>query len=216
MKNVSHLNILVVDDHPIVREGLRTFLGLLPEVLNVWEAQNGEEAICIVSHHNDIDVILMDLVLQGDLSGINIISRLKETHPNIPVIVLTSYQNSERVGAAMKAGAKAYLDKSIDPSRLVDTIQAVLRGEAEKDASARLDTNPLTSANSFPPTVTPREYEVLQALSHGMSNKEIAAHLGIAEKTVKVHLSHIFAKLNVYDRTQALLVAIRSGLLNPS
>ena len=216
MKNLRNLKILVVDDHPIVREGLRTFLSLLPEVLTVWEAENGDEALSIVSNHNDIDIIFMDLVLQGDLSGVHVISHLQKTHPDIPVIVLTSYQNSERIQTAMNAGAKAYLDKSIDPNHLMDAIQAVLQGDKFSALATPTESSQRGFLDPSWVSVTPREYEVLQALSQGMSNKEIASHLGITEKTVKVHLSHIFAKLNVYDRTQALIAALRSGLLNPS
>ncbi|WP_053960749.1 response regulator [Sulfobacillus thermosulfidooxidans] len=208
------LNILIVDDHPVVREGLRTFLGLAANIKRIWDAETGEQAINLVKHNlQHIDVILMDLVLNGEMTGIEAINHIHRLSPRIPIIVLTSYQNSERVHAAIQAGAKAYLDKSVDPDKLVATIHYVLE---EKTASGiTLPSNSAGIAGADHVPLTARELEVLKALGQGMSNKEIASHLGIAEKTVKVHMSHIFAKFGVYDRTQALIAASRRGLINP-
>ncbi|PSR26869.1 MAG: DNA-binding response regulator [Sulfobacillus thermosulfidooxidans] len=209
------LSILIVDDHPVVREGLRTFLDLSPEVKQIWEADTGHKALNLVNQYSQqIDVILMDLVLAGEMSGIEAILQIHKVSPHIPIIVLTSYQNVERIHAAIQAGAKAYLDKSVDPDRLVATIHQVVEGKMANVIDRNLDyAGLMTPEDNIP--LTSREFEVLKALGQGMSNKEIASYLGITEKTVKVHMSHIFAKFGVYDRTQALIVASRRGLINP-
>lgn len=209
------LSILIVDDHPVVREGLRTFLDLAPDVMQIWEADTGHKALNLVNQYSQqIDVILMDLVLAGEMSGIEAILQIHKVSPHIPIIVLTSYQNVERIHAAIQAGAKAYLDKSVDPDRLVATIHQVVEGKTANVMDRNLDyAGLMTPEDNIP--LTSREFEVLKALGQGMSNKEIASYLGITEKTVKVHMSHIFAKFGVYDRTQALIVASRRGLINP-
>ncbi|OLZ08067.1 response regulator transcription factor [Sulfobacillus thermosulfidooxidans] len=209
------LSILIVDDHPVVREGLRTFLDLAPDVKQIWEADTGHKALNLVSQYSQqIDVILMDLVLAGEMSGIEAILQIHKVSPHIPIIVLTSYQNVERIHAAIQAGAKAYLDKSVDPDRLVATIHQVVEGKTADVMDRNLDyAGLMTPEDNIP--LTSREFEVLKALGQGMSNKEIASYLGITEKTVKVHMSHIFAKFGVYDRTQTLIVASRRGLINP-
>ncbi|SMC05618.1 two component transcriptional regulator, LuxR family [Sulfobacillus thermosulfidooxidans DSM 9293] len=209
------LSILIVDDHPVVREGLRTFLDLAPDVKQIWEADTGHKALDFVNQYSQqIDVILMDLVLAGEMSGIEAILQIHKVSPHIPIIVLTSYQNVERIHAAIQAGAKAYLDKSVDPDRLVATIHQVVEGKTANVMDRNLDyAGLMTPEDNIP--LTSREFEVLKALGQGMSNKEIASYLGITEKTVKVHMSHIFAKFGVYDRTQALIVASRRGLINP-
>ncbi|WP_028963689.1 response regulator [Sulfobacillus thermosulfidooxidans] len=209
------LSILIVDDHPVVREGLRTFLDLAPDVKQIWEADTGHKALNLVNQYSQqIDVILMDLVLAGEMSGIEAILQIHKVSPHIPIIVLTSYQNVERIHAAIQAGAKAYLDKSVDPDRLVATIHQVVEGKTANVMDRKLDyAGLMTPEDNIP--LTSREFEVLKALGQGMSNKEIASYLGITEKTVKVHMSHIFAKFGVYDRTQALIVASRRGLINP-
>jgi NarL family two-component system response regulator LiaR len=207
--------VLIVDDHAVVREGLRAFLELQDDVEVIGEAADGEEAI-ESAHRLRPDVILMDLVMPG-LDGIAAMRRLHELVPDTRVIVLTSFLDEDRLLPAIQAGAAGYLLKNAEPAELARAIRAANAGEAIIDptAAARLvraiSDGPTPSASSSE-RLTRREHEVLELIARGQSNKRIAFALGISEKTVKTHVGHLLAKLGVSDRTQAALLAVREGI----
>jgi DNA-binding NarL/FixJ family response regulator len=209
--------VLIVDDHAVVREGLRAFLELQDDVEVIGEAADGEEAIEF-AHRLRPDVILMDLVMPR-LDGIAAMRRLHELVPDTRVIVLTSFLDEDRLLPAIQAGAAGYLLKNAEPAELARAIRAANAGEAIIDptAAARLvraiSDGPIPSASSSE-RLTRREHEVLELIARGQSNKRIAFVLGISEKTVKTHVGHVLAKLGVTDRTQAALLAVREGLVS--
>ncbi len=207
----SSIRVLVADDHAVVREGLRTFLRLQAGIEVVGEAGDGAEAVDEALRLGP-DVVLMDLVMPV-LDGIEAMRRIRAERPQTRVIVLTSFGEDEKLMPAVRAGAAGYLMKSAPPAEVVRAIRAAHEGEAVIDpkAAGRLldalaETGPDTHG------LTPREREVLALLCHGLSNKRIADELGLSQKTVKAHVGHIFGKLDVTDRTQAALVAVREGL----
>ncbi len=210
------IRILIVDDHAVVREGLRAFLELQDGLEVVGEAADGEsavqQALALIP-----DVILMDL-LMPQRDGLDAMRELRHRLPDSRVIVLTSFLDEERVLPAIQAGAAGYLLKNVEPSELARAITAAHRGEAIIDptAAARL-VEALAHGASLPGPVeerlTRREREVLELIAGGRSNKRIALELGISEKTVKTHVGHVLAKLGVADRTQAALLAVRDGLV---
>lgn len=207
------ITILLVDDHAVVREGLRAFLELQDGLQVVGEAQDGEEAVA-QAERLDPDVILMDLVMPR-LDGVAAMRRLREAAPRSRVVVLTSFLEDERLLPAIQAGAAGYLLKNTEPAELARAIRAAHAGEAIIDptVAARLVA---ALADGRPPAgqeLTRREREVLQLIVRGRSNKRIAFELGIAEKTVKTHVGHVLAKLGVTDRTQAALLAVREGIV---
>ncbi|WP_026961344.1 response regulator [Alicyclobacillus herbarius] len=218
------IRLLIVDDHPMVREGLRVFLQLSEDIQVVGEAATGEVAVQLAGEVHP-DVVLMDLVMPGACDGVATIREITRRHPDIRIIALTSFQERDRTVGAIQAGATGYLQKDVSPEDLVTAIRQAALGRAVLDPLAldalrgggpRSETPPVgegTGAPRLREPLTEREQDVLQALARGMSNKEIAAALGIAEKTVKVHISHILGKLDVYDRTQAVLTATRLGLI---
>lgn len=223
------IRIALVDDHPVVREGLRAFLQLAADLDIVGEAASGEAAVELCDREAP-DVILMDLVMPGRLDGIAATQEIAERHPTTRVISLTSYQDSDRVVRAIEAGAIGYLRKDVNPDDLLFAIRQAAQGRTILEANAfaalreRAVADGAVNASSstrssevgvaqLAEPLTSREQEVLEALAQGMSNKEIAAYLGITEKTAKVHISHILSKLGVYDRTQAVLAASRLGLI---
>jgi NarL family two-component system response regulator LiaR len=207
---------VIADDHAVVRQGLRTFLELQPEIEVVGEAADGEEAVATVERLSP-DVVLMDLVMPG-LTGVEAIERIREHRPAVRVIVLTSFGDDERVFAAVRSGAAGYLLKDLQPQELVTAIRTAHRGEAllHPAVAARLmerfaaDGRQRSSAD----LLTRREHEVLGLIAHGMSNKAIARELGVADRTVKAHVSNILGKLGLTDRTQAALYAVREGLVD--
>jgi NarL family two-component system response regulator LiaR len=207
----SAIRVVVADDHAVVREGLRTFLRLQPGIEVVGEAGDGVEAI-EEARRLGPDVVLMDLVMP-ELDGIEAMRRIRAERPQTRVIVLTSFGEDEKLLPAVRAGAAGYLMKSAPPAEVVRAIRAAHEGEAVIDpkAAGRL-LDALASAGPNTHGLTPRERQVLALVCHGLSNKRIAAELGLSEKTVKAHVSHIFGKLEVTDRTQAALVALREGL----
>ncbi len=209
MTESAVIRVGIVDDHPIVRNGLHTFLAASPRIHVAFEAETGEAALELLVS-TDADIVLMDLVLPGPLDGIATIREIVRRYPRIHVIALTSFQESSRMRAAISAGAVGYLEKTIHPDDLLGALFRVARGQSVVDPVV------LTafSASSTDPALTPRETEVLGYLGKGFSNKEIADELNITEKTVKVHVSHILNKFDVYDRTQAILKAHRLGLLD--
>jgi len=212
------IRVLLVDDHAVVREGLRNFLALQDGLEIVGEASDGNEAI-EQAERLEPDVILMDLVMPG-LDGIGAMRQLRARSPSSRVIVLTSFLEDERVLPAIQAGAAGYLLKNVEPAELARAIRAAHAGEAIIDptAAARLVHAIADEARpriEEPERLTRRERDVLELIARGRSNKRIALELGISEKTVKTHVGHLLAKLGVTDRTQAALMAVEEGLVGP-
>ena len=210
------IRVLIADDHPVVRQGLRTFLELQDDIEIVAEATDGGDAVAKVRELKP-DVVLMDLVMP-QLDGIEAIRQVREVSPASKVIVLTSFDDREKVYLSVKAGAAGYLLKDADPQELAEAIRTVQRGDALLNPSiaAKLmqevaEGGPRAAGE----TLTARELEVLRHLARGMSNKEIAGALVLSEKTVKTHVSNILGKLQLADRTQAALFAVREGLADP-
>lgn len=205
--------MLVVDDHAVVREGLRAFLELQDGIEVAGEAADGEEAVAAAERLRP-DVVLMDLVMPR-LDGLAAMRALRERLPGTRVIVLTSFLDDDKLLPALRAGAAGYLLKNAHPQELARAVRAAHAGEALLDpvVAARLvetlagDEEPLDR-------LTPREREVLELIGHGFPNKRIARELGLSEKTVKTHVGHVLAKLEVTDRTQAAVVAVRAGLVD--
>jgi DNA-binding NarL/FixJ family response regulator len=211
------ISVLIVDDHAVVREGLRTFLELQHGLEVIGEAADGVQAIEQARELRP-DVILMDLVMP-QLDGVGAMRALREQVPDSRVIVLTSFLDDERVLPAIQAGAAGYLLKNVEPSELARAIEAAHRGEAIIDPSAAAQLVQALADGAAPrraeaEQLTRREREVLELIAGGRSNKRIALELGISEKTVKTHVGHVLAKLGVADRTQAALLAVRDGLVS--
>jgi DNA-binding NarL/FixJ family response regulator len=208
------IRVLIADDHAVVRQGLRTFLDLQADIDVVGEAADGEKAVAVAAEHAP-DVILLDLVMPG-LDGIGALRRLREAAPAARVIVLTSFGEDERLFTALRAGASGYLLKDVEPAELVRSIRTAHSGGAPlSPAVAARVVEELASGGERADELTPRELEVLCLIARGRSNKRIALELGVAEKTVKTHVSHVLAKLGLSDRTQAALYAVREGLVSP-
>jgi DNA-binding NarL/FixJ family response regulator len=206
------IRVLIVDDHAVVREGLRTFLDLQDGIEVIGEAGDGEEAIREAERLRP-DVVLIDLVMPK-LDGIQAMRALREKLPRTRAIVLTSFLDDERLLPAMRAGAAGYLLKNVQPQELARAVRAAVAGEALIDpaVAARLVESLGDGRDERAEQLTPREREVLALIGRGFANKRIALELGIAEKTVKTHVSNVLAKLGVADRTQAALYAARIGL----
>jgi two-component system, NarL family, response regulator LiaR len=210
------IRVLIVDDHAVVREGLRAFLELQDGFEVVGEAADGQEAIA-AAHELRPDVILMDLVMPR-LDGVGAMRELRSQLPDIHVLVLTSFLDDDRLLPAIEAGAAGYLLKDVEPAELARAIRAADAGEAILDPSVAARLVRAIAAGTRPAggeleQLTRREREVLDLLARGRSNKRIAFELGISEKTVKTHVGHLFAKLGVTDRTQAALLAVQHGLV---
>jgi DNA-binding NarL/FixJ family response regulator len=208
VKKAKTITVLCVDDHPIVREGLMAVIATQSDMMVVDEAENGETAVTKYRKHKP-DVALMDLRMPGQ-GGAEAIVRIREEFPSARIIVLTTYDGDEDIHRALQAGAQAYLLKDMVRKELVQTIREVHAGNRHIPApvAARLAEHTPHIALSG------RELEVLQHIAKGLRNKEIGAALDIAEDTVKIHIKNIFTKLNVIDRTQAVVVASRRGILH--
>ena len=208
------IRVLVVDDHAVVREGLRTFLSLQDGLEVVGEAADGEAAVRVAEQLRP-DVVLMDLVMPRQ-DGVAAMRELRRRLPGTRVIVLTSFTEDQRLLPAIQAGAAGYLLKSVQPAELARAVRAAHAGEVLIDPSvaARL-VEAIAQPAGEPPAerLTPREREVLALIGKGLSNKRIAIELGLSEKTIKTHVSHLLAKLGVQDRTQAAVHAVRAGLI---
>jgi NarL family two-component system response regulator YdfI len=212
----ENIRLLIVDDHFIIREGMRLIFDTIPKLDLVAEAENGEEALVQVEAHLP-DVVLMDLQMPV-MDGITAIEILRKTHPEIAIIILTTYKENDLLLRGLKAGARGYLLKDTDRQTLINTIQAAARGETllkpeilQQALSYQSERPGLEKELKNP--LSERELEVLQMVAKGARNKEIAYKLGITERTVKAHLSHIFQKLNVDARAAAVAAAAKSGIL---
>lgn len=205
--------MLIADDHAVVREGLRTFLDLQDGIEVAGEAADGRAAV-EEAERLAPDVVLMDLVMPN-LDGVEAMRELRARVPQARVIVLTSFPEDERLLPALRAGAAGYLLKNVEPRELARSIRLAAAGEAMIDpaVAARLVDALSEERPAEHAELTPREQEVLDLIGRGYANKRIALELGIAEKTVKTHVTHVLAKLGVSDRTQAALYAarLRSG-----
>jgi two-component system, NarL family, response regulator LiaR len=206
------IRLIIVDDHSVVREGLRAFLHLQEGIDVVGEAVSADDAIQVAAALSP-DVVLLDLVMPGG-DGIGAIRGILEAAPGARVLVLTSFADDAQIFAAMAAGAAGYLLKDVDPQALADGVRDVHAGRPalHPSVAARLMRrgDPHDHGHS---DMTPREREVLRLIVEGLANKQIAQRLGIGEKTVKTHVSRVLAKLGVEDRTQAAVLAIREGLV---
>ncbi len=202
------IRLLLVDDHEVVRTGLRTFLELQPDMVVVGEAATGEQALALVPRVA-ADIVLLDLMLPG-MTGVETASRLHATHPELKVVVLTSFAGQDSVLPAVRAGVAGYLLKDVGPAELAEALRAVHAGGAP--LHPQVAATVMASVTAEDP-LTPREREVLRLIARGLSNRLIARELVLSEKTVKAHVSAILGKLGVADRTQAALHAVRAGLV---
>jgi NarL family two-component system response regulator LiaR len=212
---MSHLiRVFVTDDHSIVRKGIKATLELVPDMELVGEATNGREAVEMAGASKP-DVVLMDLVMP-EMDGIEAIQKIKSQHPEIAILVLTTFAGEDKVFPAIKAGASGYQLKDSDPEELVTAIRQVYRGEpALHPLIARKVLQELSRPMEGPPTpdpLTPREEQILKLVAKGLENPEIADQLVISEATVRTHVSNIMSKLHLASRTQVALYALREGL----
>ncbi|EEK59350.1 MULTISPECIES: response regulator [Bacillus] len=213
------IKVLLVDDHTVVLKGLAFFLSTQEDLELVGEANNGKEALVKVGETTP-DVILMDLYMP-EMDGVEATAYIKKEYPNGKVIVLTSFSDQAHVLPALRAGASGYILKDVEPDQLVEAIRSAYKGNIQLHpdiANALLSqTLPVEEKEEEPSiqvdVLTARENEVLQLLAKGMSNKEVASVLVITEKTVKAHVSSILSKLNLSDRTQAALYAVKNGIV---
>ncbi len=205
------IRVLLVDDHDIVREGLRMFLSRDPELAVVGEAADGEEAVHLARQLRP-DVVLMDLLMPV-MDGITAIAAIRSELPETEIIALTSVLESDAVIDAVKAGAIGYLLKDTHAAELQRAIKAAAQGQVQIAPKAAAFLMHKVRSNEKPENLTEREIEVLRLLAQGMSNKEIARSLQIVEDTAKVHVRNILAKLGAQSRTQAVLSAMRLGIV---
>jgi NarL family two-component system response regulator LiaR len=208
------IHILIVDDHAVVREGLRTLIGYQPDIEVVGEAADGVEAVA-KARSLQPDVILLDLVMPR-MGGLEAIAEIKRENPEARILVLTSFATDDLVFPAIKAGALGYLLKDSSPQKLIRAIKEVAQGESSLHPTiARKLIHELSQPSDLPPAeepLTSREMEVLRLVAHGLSNQEICDQLVLSERTVRNYVSNILTKLHVANRVQAALYALREGL----
>lgn len=212
----EEITVLLVDDHALVRQGVRAFLQTQEDINVVAEASNGDEAVREAAEHAP-DVALMDLIMPGT-DGVEATRRLKDRSPRTRVIVLTSYHDDEHIFPAIRAGALSYILKEVGPEELAEAIRKAAAGEAvlHPRVASRV-VRELHGAGSDTPNayreLSSRELEVLRLIADGLANSEIAARLYVSEKTVKSHVGNILSKLHLADRTQAAVYAWRQGVV---
>jgi NarL family two-component system response regulator LiaR len=205
------IRILIADDHSVVRQGLKMFLALDPELEVIGEAENGAEAVKLAGELQP-DVVLMDLLMPV-MDGITAIENIRATLPDIEVLAVTSVLEDTAVIRAIRAGAIGYMLKDTQADELCRAIKAAAAGQVQLSPEAASRLLREVRAPESPEALTDRETDVLRLLARGLANKEIAQQLSIGEKTVKTHVSHILSKLGVASRTQAALYAARVGLV---
>ena len=214
---MESITILIVDDHAIVRHGVRTFFEMQPDLVVVQEADSGEAAVRLAAELIP-DVVLMDLVLPG-MSGVEAIRQIKQASPQTQVIALTSYHEDAFIFPALRAGALSYVLKDVHPEALVEVVRQAARGESvlHPQVAARV-IQEMRSPNAGPSSLltqlSERELEVLRLIAQGLTNAAIAEACTISEKTVKKHVSNILSKLHLLDRTQAAVLAWQQGLMH--
>ena len=210
------VRLLIVDDHPFFRQGVSLFLDGVEWVEVVGEADNGKKALDIL-HQQPVDLVLMDLQMP-EIDGIETTRQVMEEWPTVKVLVLTSFNSWDQVYQALQAGASGYLLKNAKPEQLLAAVRAVVAGgsylgtQLARELLERVTHDPAEESQGLSP-LTGREVDVLKLIGRGLGNKEIAGELFLSVKTVKTHTANIFAKLELSNRTQAAIYAIRHGLV---
>jgi NarL family two-component system response regulator LiaR len=210
------ITVMLVDDHALVRQGVRAFLETQGDISVVAEAGSGREAVALAAEHAP-DVALVDLIMP-EMDGVETTRRLAARSPRTSVVVLTSYHDDEHVFPAIRAGALSYVLKEIGPDELADVVRRAAKGEAvlHPRVAARV-VRELSGARRDEPNafreLSDRELEVLKLIADGLSNADISKRLFISEKTTKSHVSNILGKLHLADRTQAAVYAWREGVV---
>lgn len=218
---MSKYNILIVEDHALTRFGLVTTFETEKNFSKIFEASNAKEGIKIIEKE-PIDLVIMDLGLP-DINGIEATKKIKEKHSNIKIVILSSHEQQEDVIKSIKAGACAYCTKDVDPQKLVDIVNSALKGASWFDpkvagyvldaATSNENTTPQKEKPSIEVNLTTREADVLALVAEGMTNTEIAKKLNVSVNTIKVHICSILSKLEVNDRTQAAIKAIKHNII---
>ncbi len=222
--SMGKIEVVIVDDHPVFRQGLRNILATHEDLSIVGEASDGDEAVKLVQELLP-DVVMMDINLPT-INGLQATRELKRLCPQVNIIMLTAYDDKEQIYHAIRAGASAYHAKDVSPEKLVDVIRHVSQGQYVVDGKAmdedgiddwlleefrRFGSGEIDREARFLSPLSPREMEILELVVRGMSNKEVAYYLGISHQTVKNHMTAILSKLGVADRTQATVYALRHG-----
>jgi NarL family two-component system response regulator LiaR len=213
----EQISIMIIDDHAIVRQGVRAFLEIQPDFVVVGEAATGEAGVKLAAEYAP-DIALVDLVMPG-IDGVEAIRHIKQASPHTQIIVLTSYHEDEYIFPALRAGALSYVLKDVNPDELAETVRKAFRGESvlHSRVAARVVQeirSPKRDAPNLFVDLSDREIEVLRLIADGLSNAAIAEKLIISEKTVKGHVSNILSKLHILDRTQAAVFAWQQGLIH--
>lgn len=208
------IRLALVDDHHVVRRGLRSFLEAFPDITVVGEASSGEELLERVDRWLP-DVVIMDLLMPGGIDGIETTRQVRAMTPHTQVVVLTAHTDDARVIAALRAGAIGYVPKDAEPETLLSTVRAAARGQSLLGpAIAESVFQELMGRAQIRYDLTEREMEVLRLLAHGQTNREIAEELVVTVETVKTHVGNILAKLHLAHRTQAVIHALKEGLIS--
>ena len=218
-RKTGKISIIVADDHPLFRQSIRNVLESQPDFLVVAEADNGEEAVKLTAELQP-DVVLMDITMPK-LDGLEATRQIKASHPNIAVLVLTIHSDDQHIIGILEAGAAGYLIKSVFGEEVIQSVRGVVAGEMvlsppigqrllKQAARYPISSVPLQAGEKL----SPRELEIIKLAARGMSNKSIAADLGLTVRTVKGHLANIFSKLNVGSRTEVVVAGLRAGFLS--
>ncbi|NWF71077.1 MAG: response regulator transcription factor [Chloroflexi bacterium] len=212
---MNRIRVALVDDHKVVRQGLRSYFEAFPDIVVVGEASSGEEALANVEKWLP-DVMVLDMLMPGGIDGVETIRRVRVVTPHTRVVVLTAYTDDARVVAALRAGAIGYIKKDAEPEVLLGALRAAARNQSMLDPSIAgtvLQELMRGSKKGGQNSLTEREMEVLRQLAQGKTNKEIAEMLVVSEETVKTHVGNILTKLQLAHRMQAVLYALKQGLI---